>query len=240
MLKALFLDLDETLCDTVSANQKARHLLINKLTELLADSIKSEKLADNYLKGIYKIFDEEMKKLFLPISCEETFRNNLLKYLFEKENITTDFSMELIDSLRQEFDENRMQHFDFFPGVKELLCDLRKEYKLVVITNGPTYSQYPKVEKVKVRDLVDFIIIGGEEPEEKPHKSIFYKGCELVQVEPAHVLHVGDSLNADIQGAKNAGLKAVWISPTLEKNNLADHTIATFTDLPRILNTYSK
>ena len=52
MLKALFLDLDETLCDTTSANLKARDKLAERIGSLTSDNIDHMQLADKYLSGI--------------------------------------------------------------------------------------------------------------------------------------------------------------------------------------------
>jgi len=82
---------------------------------------------------------------------------------------------------------------------------------LVVITNGPEFSQVPKVEAVNMADYVDHIIIGGQEPEQKPFSSIFEKALKLAGCEAHEAIHVGDSLAADIVGAHNSGITSVWI-----------------------------
>lgn len=239
MLKALFLDLDETLCDTTGANLQARDFLAKKSSSVFQSSFNYTSFANDYLSGIYKVFCEEMKRRFLPIRNEEDFRTDLLRYLMEKYSISDQVEDETLHSLREKFDEFRMECFDFFPGVKDLIQQLRKSYTLIVITNGPIYSQRPKVKKVQIRSLVDHVIIGGEEPEEKPFESIFKKACSLAECEPHEAIHVGDSLSSDIAGAKNAGIKSVWISPGLKHDPLPDHTISNFVEIPAILQQYS-
>ena len=238
MFKALFLDLDETLCDTTGANLKARDFLAGKARELFDSHFDAFTFSNDYLTGIYKIFTPEMKEVFLPINNEEIFRRDLLKFLLRKHNVATTLSDGELDGLRMEFDDYRMLCFDFFPGVKDLIRKLKNCYKLVVITNGPIYSQHPKVNKVQIRDLVDHVIIGGEEPEEKPHQSIFIKACRLADCSPGEAIHVGDSLPADIAGAVNAGIKSVWISPEMKDDPLPDHIIPNIIHLPEVLKEY--
>lgn len=240
MLKALFLDLDETLCDTTSANLKARDNLAEKVDSLTPETLDSLQLANDYLSGIYKVFDEEMKELFLPITCEEEFRTDLLAYLFQKHGIQTEISRDTFHQLRNGFDQYRIDCFDFFPGVKKLIAELREEFTLVVITNGPIYSQHPKVNKLNLRNHVDHVIIGGEEPEEKPYSSIFMKACKFADCSPEEAIHVGDSLAADITGAVNAGIKSVWISPGLKDDPRPDHIISNFIHIKPVLETYKK
>lgn len=238
MLKALFLDLDETLCDTTSANLKARDNLADKVRELCSHDCDSQQFASDYLTGIYRIFSDEMKEIFLPITDEEEFRTNLLEYLFEKHQIAGIHSRQLYNDLRTGFDQYRIDCFDFFPNVENLIAELRQNYKLIVITNGPIYSQHPKVKKLDLKQKVDHVIVGGEEPEEKPFKSIFMKACKFAECQPENAIHVGDSLKADIVGAVNAGIKSVWISPELKEDPLPDHTISNFIHIKPILEKY--
>lgn len=47
----------------------------------------------------------------------------------------------------------------------------------------------------------------------KSRPEIFWQTLELLGSEPAHAVHVGDSLRFDVQGAQRAGLRAVWLAP---------------------------
>jgi HAD superfamily hydrolase (TIGR01549 family) len=131
-----------------------------------------------------------------------------------------------------------MAAFEFFPGVKELLLELRGKYKLVVITNGPAFSQHPKLVKVSMKEYVDHIIVGGDEPEEKPCASIFEKALALVDASPSEVIHIGDSLTSDIDGANQMGIKSVWIAPNDSENGttiIPTHRLASILDLHKVL-----
>jgi HAD superfamily hydrolase (TIGR01509 family) len=114
-------------------------------------------------------------------------------------------------ALQNTFDSNRLKAFDFYPGIVEFLVEARKYFTLVVITNGPEFSQRPKVETVRLAEYVDHIIIGGQEPEQKPAISIFQKALRLADCEAHEAIHIGDSLAADIAGAHNSGITSIWI-----------------------------
>ena len=45
----------------------------------------------------------------------------------------------------------------------------------------------------------------------KPHRVVFDAMCRRLRCDPQEVLYVGDSPQADIHGAKHAGLRAAWI-----------------------------
>ena len=46
---------------------------------------------------------------------------------------------------------------------------------------------------------------------EKPHGRIFAHALEAVGVAPARAVHVGDSLHADVEGARQAGMQPLWL-----------------------------
>lgn len=46
----------------------------------------------------------------------------------------------------------------------------------------------------------------------KPDKAIFHAACDALQVAPGEAVYVGDDPVLDVQGAQNAGLRAVWMN----------------------------
>ena len=211
MLKALFLDLDETLCDTTGANRKAVAIMADKVAELFPGQIDPQDVAERYLKGIYRELDERYRSLLLPVTNEEAFRLALIELILRDLGLEN-FPPETAGILQSTFDNARTACFDFFPGIKDLLLELRHRFTLVVITNGPEFSQVVKVETVELHKYVDHIIIGGREPAQKPAVSIFEKALRLCGCDRHEVIHIGDSLSADIAGANNTGIDSVWIS----------------------------
>lgn len=236
-MKLLSFDLDDTLCDTQFANQAGYDEMKKLVNTIYQHKIDSDEFVSKYNKGIHRIFTPFQKNIFEPITNEHTFRLKLI------ENILTDLDINFpvntdIISIQKCFDDNRLKYFDFFPNVKKLLIDLRKDYKIAVITNGPVFSQRPKVETIQLEKYVDMIIIGGEESYQKPHISIFNKMLTAFNVLPEDAIHIGDSHECDVIGARNAGLKTVWITEQKNmSNNDCDFNVSTVLDLNRILKT---
>lgn len=213
MLKALFLDMDETLCDTKGANEAAKRLTANAVNARFNGTVNGRQFADEYVAGIYRQWREEQRQRYLPIieqSGEGAFRLQLIRDLLQVQGVRS-VSTEAAQSIQDKFDRDRLDAFDFYPGILEFLKQARKLFTLVVITNGPEFSQIPKVQAVNLADHVDHIIIGGQEPEQKPARSIFEKALELAGCEACEAVHVGDNLAADIAGAHNSGITSVWI-----------------------------
>lgn len=134
----------------------------------------------------------------------------------------------------------RLELLSLSPEICLLLKELRSTYKLLLLTNGETQTQREKVEAARCKEFFDAIVIGGEHAEQKPLLSIFRLSFGMLEVEARDCVMVGDSLDTDIQGGFNAGVRAtVWISRTggaaLEDSVKPDYTIPTVLDLPEVL-----
>ncbi|AVW93754.1 HAD family hydrolase [Vibrio parahaemolyticus] len=216
MLKAIFFDMDETLCGTSQADKAAGQKFAAWIQQTYPQVSDPQAFLQRYLQGVYKKLNAEFPQLVALLPDENAFRCGLIQTILAEDGIHID--AEQAQQAQHYFDSARMGAFTFFPGVKEMLTDLRKHYKLVVITNGPIFSQHPKLKATQMDEWVDHIIVGGEEPEEKPAASIFQKALNLVDVKPEETLHIGDSLAADIAGANNMGILSVWVNATGASN----------------------
>ncbi|HCE2133581.1 HAD-IA family hydrolase [Vibrio parahaemolyticus] len=216
MLKAIFFDMDETLCGTSQADKSAGQKFAAWIQQTYPQVSDPQAFLQRYLQGVYKKLNAEFPQLVALLPDENAFRCGLIQTILAENGIHID--AEQAQQAQHYFDSARMGAFTFFPGVKEMLTDLRKHYKLVVITNGPIFSQHPKLKATQMDEWVDHIIVGGEEPEEKPAASIFQKALNLVDVKPKEALHIGDSLAADIAGANNMGILSVWVNTTGASN----------------------
>ncbi|ELI5409851.1 HAD-IA family hydrolase [Vibrio parahaemolyticus] len=216
MLKAIFFDMDETLCGTSQADKAAGQKFAAWIQQTYPQVSDPQAFLQRYLQGVYKKLNTEFPQLVALLPDENAFRCGLIQTILAENGIHID--AEQAQQAQHYFDSARMGAFTFFPGIKEMLTDLRKHYKLVVITNGPIFSQHPKLKATQMDEWVDHIIVGGEEPEEKPAASIFQKALNLVDIKPEEALHIGDSLAADIAGANNMGILSVWVNATGASN----------------------
>lgn len=213
MLKALLFDMDDTLCDTQKANADAKIELSSYVENTFGLGARGDSFADAYVTGIYREWTDAEQQRYLPIVKEQgenAFRLQLIRDLLAKAGVEN-FNDESVSAVQEKFDQDRIDAFDFYPGITEFLAEARQTFRLVVITNGPEFSQVPKVQRIKLADHVDHILIGGQEPEQKPAKSIFDKALALAGCQAHEAIHVGDSLAADIKGAHNSHITSVWI-----------------------------
>jgi putative hydrolase of the HAD superfamily len=69
----------------------------------------------------------------------------------------------------------------------------------------------PLLGHLGLREFFDAVIISCYAGETKPSKVIYQKAVKRLRVPPEAILHVGDSLEADVEGARNAGLQSLWL-----------------------------
>lgn len=239
MLKALFLDMDETLCDTKGANNQALAKMGEAVAKVFGSSINTAEFTQGYIKGIYREWTATQHEIYSDILAnhdEMAFRVQLISDLLAAQQLSLP-SDEFAKQLQHQFDEDRIQAFDFYEGIKAFLVEAKKQFTLVVITNGPEFSQLPKLEAVDMQRYVDHIIVGGQEPEQKPAASIFEKAQNLAACDASEVIHVGDSLEADIVGANGAGITSVWIQhqQAASAEVIPSHTISNPSALPALV-----
>ncbi|XP_046402037.1 N-acylneuraminate-9-phosphatase [Ischnura elegans] len=128
-------------------------------------------------------------------------------------------------------------------AVRALLRQLhRRHFHLGLITNGPSRAQWEKVHRLDLARLFDVILVSGDLPWEKPNAHIFHEACRLLGVPPSACLMVGDKLETDIQGGKEAAFGAtVWVLPSKANGNglgnhpRPDYTLEKVTDILRLL-----
>lgn len=106
--------------------------------------------------------------------------------------------------------------FQLYPDVLPVLSSLREEgIKLAVISNWD-FSLHRVLRLHDAYDIFEVVIASLEEGVEKPDPRLFHLTLEKLGVDAANAVHVGDCPTDDIQGARNAGMRAVLIDRELE------------------------
>ncbi|MGE0799948.1 MAG: HAD family hydrolase [Lautropia sp.] len=93
-----------------------------------------------------------------------------------------------------------------YADVLPVLARWRERYRLAIITNGNA-----DVDRIGIADCFDANITAHRLGVGKPDSAIFHAACTELGVDPARTLHIGDDLQLDIAGARNAGLHAAWV-----------------------------
>ncbi len=127
-----------------------------------------------------------------------------------------------------------------YEGVLKTLEELADVATLVLITNGVARVQRPKLVKSGIDEFLDEVFISEVVGANKPSRKIFDIAIKKLEIENTkRILVVGDSLKADIQGAKNANLDSCWCNyknvELPENAPKPTHTIYHFEELLNIV-----
>ncbi|KAJ6747586.1 hypothetical protein OIU74_029946 [Salix koriyanagi] len=96
------------------------------------------------------------------------------------------------------------------PDAEKVFEAIRKVgVKLAVVSNFDTRLR-PLLRALNCDHWFDALAVSAEVAAEKPNPTIFLKACELLEVKPEDVVHVGDDRRNDIWGARDAGCDA-WL-----------------------------
>ena len=115
------------------------------------------------------------------------------------DNIPIDEAFAVFDKIRNEP--------ELFPDVRPVLESLKKRYTLVAVTDGNA-----NLDKIGISDLFDEFVSAQTAGAAKPDRRIFDAAVSVGGAPQAQTLHVGDHPEKDVQGARDAGLKTVWIN----------------------------
>lgn len=89
---------------------------------------------------------------------------------------------------------------------------LAARYALGLVTNGLACLQREKLAASGLGGFFRAVVVSAELGEGKPSPAPFRAALAALGVPPEAAIMVGDSLERDVQGARNAGLRAVWVN----------------------------
>ncbi len=121
--------------------------------------------------------------------------------------------------------------YPLYPDADELLAQLKKRFKIGIVTNGVQRLQRRKLEGCGLLHWVDAVAISGEVGIGKPERGIFEWIAGQLQVPLSACVMVGDNAARDVQGGINAGIRTVYVergfkprtvTPTLEVKSLLE------------------
>ena len=119
-----------------------------------------------------------------------------------------------LETLAARVVRNYSARMTLLPGAERVL-ELCREHRLplALVTNGPADMQRAAVRAVGLEGYFKGLVISGDAAVgvRKPDPRIFRLACEGLEVKPVETVMVGDNLEADVLGALNAGMQAVYL-----------------------------
>lgn len=203
----VFFDLDHTLWD------------FDKNSEMAFDRIFKSKFPEINIKDFiekYAPINQACWKLYQNDQITHVeLRYNRLKFSFDALNV--DISDENINTIANDYIEFLTDNNHLFDGAIEVLEYLKPKYKLHIITNGFANVQEKKINNALLSGYFNTITNSELAGVKKPNSIIFDYAVSLAKASKENSIMIGDCLDADVNGALNAGLDAIFFNEKMIK-----------------------
>jgi putative hydrolase of the HAD superfamily len=129
--------------------------------------------------------------------------------------------------------------FRAYPEVPGVLAALRAQGLALVVVSNWDVSLHGVLADTGLAEAVDAALTSAEVGAAKPDPAIFARALEAAGgVAAADAVHVGDSLEADVAGARAAGLDAVLVARDGARATRGVRAIGDLAALPGLLASY--
>jgi putative hydrolase of the HAD superfamily len=145
-------------------------------------------------------------------SLEEPHFNVRVSQTLQKLGYNHDASHPIVTQASKAFADEMAGYMSLDPDARTLLQKLHRKYRLGVVSNFalPEFAR-ELLERYRVKQFFDVILISGEVNRRKPSPEIYQRALKALNVDASHVVFVGDTPSMDVKGPKKAGMKAVLI-----------------------------
>ncbi|MBI4344649.1 MAG: TIGR02253 family HAD-type hydrolase [Euryarchaeota archaeon] len=224
MIKGVFFDIDDTLYNSTVLARMARRNSVQAMIDAGLPIRDEEKVYRALLRVIRRLgpnhsrhYDELLKDLGVP------------------------WSPKIVAAGVVAYEHTKAGYLKPFPGVVPTLLELRKDYRLGVISNGLAIKQWEKLIWMGIHHLFDLVATSEELGSEKPGEEIFRYAVRRLGLKPAECVMVGDRLDTDILGARRCGMRTILVRRGKgPKAREADATVGAVTEVPRVLKRFSR
>ncbi len=199
-IQHIFFDLDHTLWDF----DKNSGLTFGKIFEIHEVDVSLEKFLNVYEPinfKYWKLYREEKV-------TKQELRYGRLKDTFNEIDIS--LSDQLIDNLSEDYIAYLSSFNYVFDSTYDVLDYLNAKYELHIITNGFEEAQEKKMKASNLRKYFNTVTNSEMVGVKKPNPKIFNFAMDLANAKPEHSVMIGDSLEADIKGAIDVGMQALY------------------------------
>ncbi|MFH1126872.1 MAG: HAD family hydrolase [archaeon] len=224
-IKAITFDADGTLWDFEKSMRIALHEILKEIRAYHPES--SESLD---IKKLIEIRENVSKEQEGKITDHIELRHLAFKETLRYIGIDDD---RLASHLCENYIKCRYSVLEPYDDVKKTLDALKDKYTLGLLSNGHTSPRHCSLDH-----YLAFTIFSKDCGIQKPDLAIFILARQKAGCSKDELLHVGDSLEDDIAGARAAGIRCIWLNRKKIKNAtgiMPDHEITSLNELLDIL-----
>lgn len=206
MIKHIFFDLDHTIWDF---DRNAEETLME-----LFDHYRLPELGLSSPQNFIQTYTENNHLLWSQYHLGKISKETLRAERFNKTFRQLGVQPELIP---QQFEEDYVRisptKTNLFEGSEKVLAYLQKKYTLHIISNGFKETTLTKMRVSNLNPFFKNVIISEEVGVNKPDPRVFAYALEKAGATKDESVMIGDSLEADIRGAQDFGMRAIFFNP---------------------------
>ena len=200
--KHLFFDLDHTLWD------------FDKNSYFAFETIFKQQKFDISLPDFLTIYIPRNQYYWKLYQVNKISHDDLRYYRLKDVFDTLQFEISdaTIQYLSDEYIKYLPEYNHLFDGAIELLDYLKPKYQLHIITNGFASVQTKKLKNSNIHHYFETITNSEMAGVKKPNSKIFNFALSLANASKEESIMIGDSYEADVLGAIEAGIDAVFFN----------------------------
>jgi len=204
--KHIFFDLDHTIWDFDKNAQEALQELY-VLHGLAAIGLPSADIfIETYTRNNHRLWAEyHVGNITKEQLREARFKTTFMELGVQPDAIPVGFEDEYVQLCPTKT--------NLFPGAHKVLTYLKSKYVLHLISNGFKESTEIKIAGSNISNYFGQIIISETIGINKPDPAIFEHALNLAGAVKQESIMIGDSIEADVRGAMNFGMDAIYFNP---------------------------
>lgn len=219
MIKAVLFDLDNTLIDFMRMKRLACSAALDAMRDAGLDINKEKGL--KILFGLYSKYGLEYQRIF------QVF----LKELIGK----VDYAVMAAGIVAYRRVKEGL--LEPYPKVRATLEELKKKYKLAIISDAPRIQVWIRLVAMRIQDKFDLVITFDDTKKKKPDIKPFLVAAKKLKLRPQEIAMVGDSIKRDLSPAKKLGMLTILAEygQIKREKGKVDYKIKNINQLTKIL-----
>jgi len=199
MVKAVFIDVDNTLLDFIPCSISAMRTCFEEFSLPFTDKT-------------YPTFTSVNTPLWESLERGEIVREDIFRTRWN--TIFAKLGLQA-DGLAFEKRFLALLSISAIPveGAVELLSYLHKKFTVCIASNSMYEHQRGRLELAGMAPYIDHLFVSEQIGFDKPSKA-FFDGClaQLPSIRPEETIMIGDSLTADVAGGINSNIPTIWFN----------------------------
>jgi HAD superfamily hydrolase (TIGR01549 family) len=234
LLRAILIDLGDTLVhldrpwdEVFHANFESMYNYLTKLGLRLDH--------DRFAQTFVRIFEDaaskaDLYKIEIPMQeiIEKVLRKSRLEVL----------GVNLVQNAMEEFYGPEVEAWQVYPDTVETLAALRNDgFRMGLISNAKSdWAVHAILQRRGIDRFFDVVVTSAQLRVRKPRPDIFNRALAGLDAKASETVFIGDSLEADILGARSLGIKSIHVRRTPSEPS----TTGSWTDVDSLSQAYKQ